>query len=207
MALLAVILLTAASGVGDPSYVNGAQIRAVRSSLAPNEHAHTLSTASLYASNDPWKAYLASESVCPGGERTDLPAARQAATVACLVNFARKRQGLRELVSRALLNGASVSKAKAIVRCGNFAHNPCGEDWTSWVRSTGYTGFFVENLYLASGRWGAPRVAMDAWLNSAPHRENLFRQESREQGLAVISVESFGGYRDVALWVSVLGDR
>lgn len=207
IALVAVTLLAATSIVGDRPASNGAPIRAVRSSLAQGERVLTLSTASLYAKNDPWKAYLASESACPGGERTDLPVARQVATVACLVNFARKRRGLRELAVLSVLNGASVRKARAIVRCENFAHNPCGGDWTSAVRSTGYVGVFGENLYLASGRWGAPRVAVDAWLNSAPHRENLFGPEWREQGLAVLPRESFGAYRDVSLWVSVLGDR
>jgi len=177
------------------------------SSLAPGERALTLSTASLYPRNDPWKAYLASESVCPGGERTDLPLARRVATVACLVNFARKRHGLRELAVRPLFNGVSDKKAKAIVLCGQFEHNPCGGDWAAVVRSTGYDGKFGENLYLATGRWGAPRVAVDAWLNSAPHRENLLGRAWSGQGLAVLSKQSFGTYRNVSLWVSVFGNK
>lgn len=207
LTLVAVIILAAASVVGDRSVENDVPIRAVRSSLAPGERLLTLSTASLYARNDPWKAYLANETTCPGGERIDLPVARQVATVACLVNFARKRRGLRELAVLSVLNGASFRKARAIVRCGSFAHSPCGGDWTSAVRSTGYAGLFGENLYVASGRWGAPRVAVDAWLNSAPHRENLFGPEWRKQGLALLLRDSFGAYRDVSLWVSVLGDQ
>lgn len=185
----------------------GASIRLVRSSLDQNERALALSTASLYAKNDRWKGYLASERTCPGGERTDLPVARRVATLACLINFARKRRGLHELAVRPVLNGASVKKAEEIFRCVSFAHNPCGGDWRSAVRSTGYVGFVGENLYVAGGRWGAPRVAVDAWLNSAAHRENLFEPEWREQGLALLSSERFGEYRDVSLWVSVLGVR
>lgn len=131
----------------------------------------------------------------------------QATTLACLVNFARRRRGLRELAVASILNGASARKARAILRCANFAHNPCGGDWTAAVRSTGYGGRFGENLYLASGLFGAPRVAVDAWLNNAPHRENLFRAQWREHGLAVVALDQFGNYRDVAVWVSVLGDR
>jgi uncharacterized protein YkwD len=201
------IVLIASSIVGGRTTAGDPPTRAVLSSLAPGERELSLSTSSLYAKNDPWLAYLASESVCPGGERTDLPVALQVATVACLVNFARKRRGLRPLVVVPLLNGASVRKARAIVRCETFAHNPCGEDWTSAARAAGYGGVFGENLYVASGRWGAPRVAVDAWLNSDPHRENLFGREWREQGLAVLPGKSFGVYRDVALWVNVLGDR
>jgi len=182
-------------------------LRIVLSSLAPATSAKSMSTKSLYAKNDPWRRFLASEAVCPDGERTDRPLARQAATVACLVNFARRRQGLQELSVASILNGASIRKARAILRCRNFAHNPCGGDWAVTVRSTGYTGSFGENLYLASGRFGAPRPTVDAWLNSTAHRENLFRADWRQQGLAVVTLDQFGDRTNVALWVSVLGDR
>ena len=200
-------LLAAGLGVGTGHDSRGKPIRVVLSSLALAAPATTLSTTSLYAKNDPWKQYLASERVCPGGERTDLPLASQADTARCLVNFARRRRGLRELSVTSILNGASTRKARAILRCGNFAHNPCGGDWAASVRSAGYAGLFGENLYLASGPFGAPRVAVDAWLNSAPHRRNLFRAEWREQGLAVVALDRFGDRRDVALWVSVFGDQ
>ena len=185
-------------------------VQPLRLVLAASPRAHrglTVQTVSLYAKNDPWKAFLAGESVCPGGERTDLPIARQVETVACLVNYARARRGLQPLAIHAALNGASVKKAKEIIRCQSFSHSPCGADWTAAVKSTGYQGLFGENLYVAQGPWGAPRVAVDAWLNSAPHRENLFGRKWREQGLALMQNESFGAYRDVALWVSVLGER
>lgn len=204
--LVAVGLFVVASLAGDRPAAKP-PIREVLSSSAHDDRSLTLSTRSLYAANDPWMPYLASESTCPGGERTDLSVERQVAAVACLVNFARRRQGLRDLVVLPVLNGASVRKARAIIRCKNFAHNPCGGDWTSAVRSTGYLGVFGENLYVASGPWGAPRVAVDAWLNSPPHRANLFRRAWREQGLALLPDESFGAYRDVAVWVNVLGDR
>ena len=190
----------------EPGYQS--PIRIVLSSAdAPGERLLMSTTASLYARNDPWKAFLAEESVCPGGERTDLPRAQQMATVACLVNYARQRRGLQRLTIGPFLNGASFKKANAIVRCENFAHNPCGGDWASAVRSTGYGGSFGENLYLASGPWGAPRVAVDAWLNSAPHRVNLFRADWRKQGLAMLPNVTFAGYRNVVVWVSELGSR
>jgi uncharacterized protein YkwD len=126
--------------------------------------------------------------------------------VACLLNFARERRGLRRLVVVPILNGASATKARQILRCGNFAHNPCGGDWAASIRSTGYAGSFGENLYEASGPFAAPRPAVDAWLNSAPHRKNLFRADWREQGLAVVSLPSSSGSGPVVVWVSVLGD-
>jgi uncharacterized protein YkwD len=206
-----VALALAAAGllvVGDPG--DGSQgtarpLRLVLSSLESPTRALMLGTTSLYAKNDPWMSYLASEAECPGGERTDRSAAQQVRTVACLVNFARGRRGLHELSFAPPLSGASVEKADAIVRCRRFAHNPCGGDWAQAVRSTGFEGRVGENLYVASGRWGAPRVVVDAWLNSPPHRENLFRAEWRLMGVAVVKPQSFEGQRDLSLWVSVLG--
>ena len=184
-----------------------ARFRVVLASGSLTAQAKSMQVTQLYAKNDPWKPYLAGENVCPGGERTDLPLPTQASTVACLVNYARKRHGVRELAVASVLNGGSERKARAILRCRNFAHNPCGGDWTAAVRSVGYSGPFGENLYMASGPFGAPRPTVDAWLNSAPHRRNLFRAEWREQGLAVVALDRFGHHQDVALWVSVLGDR
>ena len=182
-------------------------IRLVLSSSAAASRASSVGTTALYAKHDPWKRYLASDGVCPGGERTDLPPKSQMDTVACLVNFARRRRGLRQLVLASPLNSASARKAQAIVRCGHFAHDPCGGDWAASIRSTGYIGSFGENLYLASGPFAAPRPAVDAWLNSAAHLENLFGREWREQGLVVVVLSRFGSYRNVAVWVNVFGDR
>jgi uncharacterized protein YkwD len=182
-------------------------IRLVLSSAGSTTSARTGSTAVLYAKNDPWKGYLADERACPGGERTDLALKRQVQTVACLVNFARKQRGLHQLSLLPRLDVASARKAQAILRCGSFAHNPCGGDWATSITSTGYVGSFGENLYLASGAFAAPRPTVDAWLNSAPHRENLFGSRWRAQGLAVLLLGRFGGHDRVAVWVNVLGDR
>ncbi len=64
-----------------------------------------------------------------------------------------------------------------------------------------------ENLYLGPGEFGRPRVAVDGWLNSTGHRENLFRADWSEQGVALVEVPLFEGQPDVALWVSQFGQR
>ena len=182
-------------------------VRLVLSSLDDEQRALALSTTSLYAPDDPWKRYLASEAECPGGERTRLPVAQQVETVACLVNYARRLRGLSELVVRPSSTAPrperrrrwSVARALRTTRAVVIGRQP-SNPW-------GMPGTFGENLYLASGRWAAPRVAVDAWLNSPTHRQNMFRPEWRDQGYAVLRQESFGVYRDVSLWVSVLGDR
>ena len=141
----------------------------------------------------------------PGGERTDLPLAEQANVMVCLVNYARAKRGLAKLWPVALLNGTSLAKADRIVRCEEFKHAACGDDPAIDARAAGYVGAFGENLYIADGRWGAPRVAIDGWLNSPGHRENLFRPQWRTQGIAVETIARFGDYRNAALWVNQFG--
>ena len=125
----------------------------------------------------------------------------------CLIDWARERAGLTPLPQTVLLASTSLQKANEIVRCQNFAHAACGDAPDIDVRTAGYRGTFGENLYIAGGRLGAPRVALDGWLNSPGHRENLFRPEWRTQGIALIKLDRFGPYRDAALWVSHFGSE
>jgi uncharacterized protein YkwD len=161
----------------------------------------------LYPPHDPWSRYLADERTCPGGEAADAPLAAQVETMLCLVDYARLRRGLRPLpVSTRLTVSASI-KGGEVQRCGTFAHAPCGGDPDEVARTVRYDGAFGENLYIGEGRTGAPRVAMDGWLNSRGHRENLFRREWRVQSLYVAKVPQLRTYRDATLWVSHFGDR
>lgn len=200
---LLLLLSGGASGGGGAAV----PLRLVKSSQDALARTLASSTASLYAKNDRWKPYLASEAACPGGERTDLPLARQQRTLACLVNWARKRRGLEPLALASPLNVSSLRKAEDIARCENFDHSPCGGDWTFYVRAAGYTGAVGENLYLAEGPWRAPRVAVDGWLNSPSHRANLFDPQWRRQGLAAVAISTFQGRRGVTVWVNEFGDR
>ncbi|MEI7761094.1 MAG: hypothetical protein WCJ67_10050 [Thermoleophilia bacterium] len=126
-------------------------------------------------------------------------------TIVCLLNFARRQRGLRALSVAPILNGASARKGEEIMSCGSFAHNPCGIAWTDAARSVGYTGTFGENLSLSSGFYRAPRLIVDAWLNSRSHRQNLFRVEWSEQGLATIRLRKLEDHKNVTLWVSMFG--
>jgi uncharacterized protein YkwD len=165
----------------------------------------TLHGESLYAKNDPWRRYLAPESVCPDGERLDTPLRRQADAMVCLVNYARFQRGLPPVTAVGLLSRAALAKATKIIRCTDFDHDACGEDAAVDARAAGYTGAWGENLYIAEGRRGSPRVALDGWLNSPEHRENLFTSTWRTQGIAVEKVATFGSDRNVTLWVNQFG--
>jgi uncharacterized protein YkwD len=163
----------------------------------------------LYAADDPWAAWLAPESACPGGEAVDAGQAAELATMLCLVNYARARQGLGPVTLVATLNTASLAKAGDIARCGKFEHAACGKASDQDATDAGYVaaGGWGENLYVGEGRRGAPRVAMDEWLNSPPHRENLFLPQWRTAGLAAVHDATVDDFRHAVVWVSEFGDR
>jgi uncharacterized protein YkwD len=178
-----------------------------KTSLLPGAPSIAIHKLSLYRADDPWKAYLANEQTCPGGDRTDLPLARQADIMLCLIDWARQRRGLGALPVASLLDRTALQKASEIVRCHNFDHAACGQEPDADVRATGYQGAFGENLYIAGGRYGAPRIALDGWLNSPGHRENLFRPQWRAQGVAILKLDQFDRYRKMTLWVSHFGSE
>jgi uncharacterized protein YkwD len=160
----------------------------------------------LYPDNDAWRAWLAPESVCPGGSQVNSPATEFAA-MACLINYARQQQGLTPIAFIETLNSASAAKAADIARCRVFEHDACGKPGNQVAIDAGYQGSFGENLYGAEGRYTAPRAALDGWLNSPRHRENLFRPEWRTGGIAALHGASFGEHRNAVIWVSEFGDR
>jgi len=184
---------------------SSSRVSDIKLAILPGLPELTLRKGSLYPPNDPWTGYLASEQTCPGGERSDLPLNEQASVMTCLVNYARQRRGLSSLTPASLLNDASLKKAGKIVRCNEFAHGACGDDPAADVRAANYYGSWGENLYLGEGRLGAPRVALDGWLNSPEHRENLFNPSWRFEGIAVMTAARVGRYSDTTIWVNQFG--
>jgi uncharacterized protein YkwD len=165
-----------------------------------------LGTSVRHDANDPWLAWIAPENVCPGSGRADQPQS-EAAAMLCLINYARAREGLSAVVLTTQLNWASAVKGQDIARCRRFEHAACGKAPNQDAIDAGYTGSFGENLYANESEQTAPRDAIDGWLNSSGHRENLFRAEWRTAGLAAIHGAAFGSFHDAVIWVSEFGDR
>jgi uncharacterized protein YkwD len=164
-------------------------------------------TEALYPPGDPWAEYLAPESECPGGDDRSAPPELQARTVVCLVNWARMRRGLAPLAESPVLSLAAGLKARDIHLCGDFAHDACGKEPDEDARAAGFSGArWGENIFAGPLELGRPRVAVDRWLNSEHHRDNVFRDGWTEQGVAVRLVPSFEGQPDVAIWVSEFGE-
>jgi uncharacterized protein YkwD len=123
----------------------------------------------------------------------------------CLLDWARRERGLPPLATNAVLARPASLKAADIVRCGDFSHTPCGMPFEATFRAVGYSGQSGENIVWGEGAARTPRLLMDSWLHSTGHRENLFRSEWREQGLAVLQVDSFLGTGPAAVYVHQFG--
>ena len=160
----------------------------------------------LYVSNDEWASYLAPESVCPGGEDAGAPEAEQETTMLCLINFARRRARLNPLKASPVLSLAASFKARDIVHCRQFAHRACGKNARAVADEAGYPRVtWGENLYMGPGARGAPRPALDRWLNSPHHRENLLDAAWTEQGIDLWHAKHFSYGVDYAVWASQFG--
>jgi uncharacterized protein YkwD len=164
-------------------------------------------TEALYPKNDAWTEYLAPASECPGGEDRTATPTQQAGTMLCLLNWARARHGVSPLPASSTLSLAAALKAQDIHLCSDFAHEACGKEADEDARAAGFAGtLWGENIFAGPLELGRPRVAVDRWLNSKHHRENIFRDGWTEQGVAVRQVPSFKGEPKVAIWVSEFGE-
>jgi uncharacterized protein YkwD len=157
---------------------------------------------------------LAPPGVCAGDQTVaagpGLGAEEQ--TMACLINYARGKRGLRSLRSSPSLVAAAQLRLAASIRCNTLSHSACGEPFEAVFRRTGYLTGAVhyalgENLGWGQGNLGSPRALMEAWLGSPPHRANLLRPLYRELGVAVVASDNFLGYQGVQLWATEFGSR
>jgi uncharacterized protein YkwD len=163
---------------------------------------------SPYPTNDSWAAFLTPPASCPGSTASPVDLGRAGQAMICALNYARQHQGLHALPVSRKLERASRLKALEIIRCQQFSHEPCGRDARAVADAVGYPQVtWGENIYAGSGPFAPARLATDGWLNSEHHRENLFRPQWTEQGVAVVVAEKFKGRRNVAIWVSEFGER
>jgi uncharacterized protein YkwD len=158
---------------------------------------------SPYAADDPWRTWLAPESTCPGGDNASAAQRAQVVVAMCLLNYARARQGLPPLAESSILSAAAARKADDIVRCNDFSHYACGRPPDANARALGLTDrAFGENIFWGPEMYEPPRVAVDQWLNSPEHRENLFNPGWKLQGVAMLEASNFKGAAHGAVWVN-----
>jgi hypothetical protein len=162
----------------------------------------TLGEKSLYPAHDRWKAWLADENTCPRGEDAEGPSDLQMLVLLCLVNYAREYQGVGPVTISPLLTATAASKARDIVLCHDFSHEACGKQAFAAADERGYTGPIGENLYVGEGPLESPRLAVDTWLNSPEHRENMFQPGWHVMGIARLPGANFDDIQDGVVWVN-----
>lgn len=131
----------------------------------------------------------------------------------CLVNYARKKKGIRPLRHNTRLDRSSAIKMSRIKRCNDFSHTACGRSFASSFRTSGYmngvSSWSVgENIaWWAPASRAEPQKIFEAWLDSPGHRANIFKGGWREQGVRAVRSSGFQGSRDAIIWVSQFGYR
>ena len=155
-----------------------------------------------------WNAYLAPASSCNGSTDAAASAVVQRRAVACLINWARKRDRRAKLSPSKSLARAAGMKGQKVASCGQFSHTPCGSDLTGPLKASGYSyASFGENLFV--GTWGAvsARDVVAAWLQSAGHRENILRPSFRDVGAASVRAQGILGGGAEVVWVTTFGSK
>jgi uncharacterized protein YkwD len=128
------------------------------------------------------------------GAVRDLPADRAPAQVnaaiVCLLNYERRRHGLRPLVRVPVLDVASKRKSDDMVARRYFAHvSPDGVTPSAVVAAAGYVvrpgGTTGENLAWGEGDAGTAASIVDGWMHSPGHRANILRPEFSQIGVGL----------------------
>jgi uncharacterized protein YkwD len=163
------------------------------------------------AAADPYDALVAPTGTCgPAADQLGLDASTAQVTMQCLTNYARAQQGLAPLQLNTTLNAAGQAKLTSDVSCAEFSHTPCGQPFdmvfASYVQ--GATSYQIgENIAWGTGSYGTPRQAMNGWVHSAGHRENILTAVYTELGIGYLPGQTFEGYDGATLWSQEFGLR
>lgn len=126
----------------------------------------------------------------PAGEATAdaTPEVREAElTIAQSVNDERREQGLEPLETRADLALVARQYSQRMLEEGFFDHvDPQGNDVADRVREAGILFTAVgENIYKGQGPVDHTETAVDGWMRSPGHRENILREVFTQTGVGM----------------------
>lgn len=152
---------------------------------------------------------VAPKRLCPDlkadGNAKAMMAARN--SMVCMVNYARRKSGLKRYSTSQKLNWSARRKSGDILKCG-FSHGACGRPFDFWIRRSGYLGkggwSTGENIALGSGYLGNVRSIFIAWMNSKGHREAILSTGYRDIGAGVVRGH-FQGSPGARIWVLHFG--
>jgi len=113
-----------------------------------------------------------------------------------LINSVRADHGLSQLVVLQSLTDISRTRSSDMVQRGYFSHyTPEGSTFFNMMRNNGISWSNAgENLgNAAPANWGTPSAFINAWMNSASHRDNMLRGHYKYIGVGIVD----GGGRRV----------
>jgi len=118
--------------------------------------------------------------------------------VLAAVNRTRSERGLRPFVLSKELQSAARSHSRSMLEQGFFAHESAGgasfsKRIRAFYRSAGYMSWSVGENLLSSSSDVSAQAAIDAWLASPGHRENMLSPAWREVGIGALRTRSAGG--------------
>ncbi len=121
-----------------------------------------------------------------------------------LTNQKRAEHGLPALTFNGTLSGAAVAKANDMLAKDYWAHiAPDGTTPWQFFKNAGFAYKFAgENL---ARDFSSAQAAVDAWMASASHRENLLSTKYKEIGIGVAEGDLAG--QDTTLIVQFFGTR
>ena len=121
-----------------------------------------------------------------------------------LTNEQRRKEGLAELSENPLLSKAALAKGTDMLNKDYWAHvSPDGVEPWVFITKSGYSYRFAgENL---ARDFSNARAAIEAWMASPSHRENLMSPKYEEIGIAVVEGDLNGV--DTTLIVQMFGTR
>jgi uncharacterized protein YkwD len=112
--------------------------------------------------------------------------------ILCLHNEIRAQRHLPTLRSNKRLRKAAVGHSRDMVANNYFEHTtPSGVTMVDRILHARYVrddqGWSLgENLAWGTGSYATPRGALDAWMSSDGHRDNILRRAYREVGIGVV---------------------
>jgi uncharacterized protein YkwD len=122
--------------------------------------------------------------------------------VLSLINSARSSNGLPSLSLNGQLAAAALAHSEDMA-CNDFVDHT-GTDGTLWYDRITREGYVytaaTENIYVGDPAFGGtPAGALDWWMNSQIHRENILSEDVTEIGIAYVynASSSYGGYYTV----------
>ena len=171
-----------------------------------------VAAASLIAAPAAMARSGAAEAACPhsGQSPSNLTPAQAEQSVTCLINKARRHNGLRRLAPDPRLERAARGHSAAMDSSNFFSHDGDGSPLDR-VKESGYlagaSNWMVgENIYWGSGGQGSPKVTVARWMASRMHRSSMLSRRFRDIGVGVaIGSPNGGSGLDSAIYTANFG--